>query len=175
MAHTYSALYNLPTTGLRFFTVYGPYGRPDMALFIFTKAIVEGKSIDVYNHGKMKRDFTYIDDIVEGISRLIPTVPIGNPLWNGMKPDAATSFAPYRLYNIGNNKPVELLRFIEVIEEKLGKKAVKNLLPLQDGDVPETFADVDDLMRDVDFKPATSIETGVGNFIDWYKEYYKNK
>src|SRR5688572_527780 len=175
MAHTYSALYNLPTTGLRFFTVYGPYGRPDMALFIFTKAIVEGKSIDVYNHGKMKRDFTYIDDIVEGISRLIPTVPIGNPLWNGMKPDAATSFAPYRLYNIGNNKPVELLRFIEVIEEKLGKKAVKNLLPLQDGDVPETFADVDDLMRDVDFKPATSIETGVGNFIEWYKEYYKNK
>jgi UDP-glucuronate 4-epimerase len=175
MAHTYSALYNLPTTGLRFFTVYGPHGRPDMALFIFTKAIVEGKPIDVYNHGKMKRDFTYIDDIVEGIVRLVPNIPTGNAAWNGMKPDAASSFAPYRLYNIGNNKPVELLRFIEVIEEKIGKKAVKNLLPIQEGDVPETFADVDDLIRDVDFKPATPIEVGVGNFIDWYREYYKNK
>ncbi len=173
MAHTYSALYNLPTTGLRFFTVYGPYGRPDMALFIFTKAILEGKPIEVYNHGKMKRDFTYIDDIVEGIVRLIPTIPTGNTAWNGMKPDAASSFAPYRLYNIGNNKPVELLRFIEVIEEKLGKKAVKNLLPIQEGDVPETFADVDDLIRDVDFKPATSIETGIEKFITWYTEYYK--
>jgi UDP-glucuronate 4-epimerase len=175
MAHTYSALYNLPTTGLRFFTVYGPYGRPDMALFIFTKAIVEGKPIDVYNHGKMKRDFTYVDDIVEGIVRLVPKVPTANAAWNGMNSDAATSFAPYRLYNIGNNKPVELLRFIEVIEEKIGKKAVKNLLPIQEGDVPETFADVDDLIRDVDFKPATSIEVGVGKFIDWYKEYYKTK
>lgn len=175
MAHTYSALFNLPTTGLRFFTVYGPYGRPDMALFIFTKAIVEGRSIDVFNHGKMKRDFTYVDDIVEGITRLVPKIPTANSSWNGMTPDAATSFAPYRLYNIGNNKPVELLRFIEVIEEKLGKKAVKNLLPIQEGDVPETFADVDDLMRDVDFKPATSIEDGVGRFIDWYKEYYKIK
>jgi UDP-glucuronate 4-epimerase len=173
MAHTYSALYNLPTTGLRFFTVYGPYGRPDMALFIFTKAIVDGKPIDVYNHGKMKRDFTYVDDIVEGISRLVPTIPTPNPSWSGATPDPATSFAPYRLYNIGNNKPVELLRFIEVIEEKLGKKAVKNLLPIQEGDVPETFADVDDLIRDVDFKPSTSIEDGIGNFINWYKEYYK--
>ncbi|HEU5292244.1 MAG TPA: NAD-dependent epimerase [Cyclobacteriaceae bacterium] len=173
MAHTYSALYNLPTTGLRFFTVYGPYGRPDMALFIFTKAILDGKPIEVYNQGKMKRDFTYVDDIVEGIARLIPTIPTGNSSWNGAKPDPATSFAPYRLYNIGNNKPVELLHFIEVIEEKLGKKAVKNLLPLQEGDVPETFADVDDLIRDVGFKPATSIEDGIGKFIDWYKEYYK--
>jgi UDP-glucuronate 4-epimerase len=173
MAHTYSALYNLPTTGLRFFTVYGPYGRPDMALFIFTKAIFEGKPIDVYNHGKMKRDFTYIDDIVEGIVRLIPNVPQGDASWNGNTPDAASSFAPYRLYNIGNNKPVELMRFIEIIEEKLGKKAVKNLLPLQEGDVPETYADVDDLMRDVDFKPATPIEVGIGNFIEWYVDYYK--
>lgn len=173
MAHTYSALYNLPTTGLRFFTVYGPYGRPDMALFIFTKAILEGKSIDVYNHGKMKRDFTYIDDIVEGITRLIPNVAKSNYEWNGVTPDPGTSFAPYRIYNIGNNKPVELLRFIEVIEEKLGKKAVKNLLPIQEGDVPETFADVDDLIRDVGFKPATSIETGIENFVNWYRDYYK--
>jgi UDP-glucuronate 4-epimerase len=173
MAHTYSALYNLPTTGLRFFTVYGPYGRPDMALFIFTKAILEGKPIDVYNHGKMKRDFTYIDDIVEGITRLIPNIAKSNSAWNGANPDAATSFAPYRLYNIGNNKPVELLRFIEVIEEKLGKKAIKNLLPLQEGDVPETFADVDALIRDVDFKPATSIEVGIERFINWYTDYYK--
>lgn len=173
MAHTYSALYNLPTTGLRFFTVYGPYGRPDMALFIFTKAILEGKPIDVYNHGKMKRDFTYVDDIVEGITRLIPNVAKTNTSWNGVIPDPATSFAPYRIYNIGNNKPVELLRFIEVIEEKLGKKAVKNLLPIQEGDVPETFADVDDLIRDVDFKPATSIEAGIEKFVTWYTDYYK--
>ena len=173
MAHTYSALYNLPTTGLRFFTVYGPYGRPDMALFIFTKAILEGKPIDVYNEGKMMRDFTYIDDIVEGITRLVPKVPTGNASWDGMKPDAATSFAPYRLFNIGNNKPVQLMRFIEVIEEKIGKKAVKNLMPLQEGDVPETFADVDALMKEVDFKPATPIEVGVGKFIDWYRTYYK--
>lgn len=173
MAHTYSALYNLPTTGLRFFTVYGPYGRPDMALFIFTKAILEGNPIEVYNYGKMKRDFTYIDDIVEGIVRLIPTIAASNATWNGMTPDAATSFAPYRLYNIGNNKPVELMRFIEVIEERLGKKAVKNLLPIQEGDVPETFADVDDLIRDVDFKPSTSIETGIEKFIAWYTDYYK--
>lgn len=173
MAHTYSALFNLPTTGLRFFTVYGPYGRPDMALFIFTKAILEGKPIDVYNHGKMKRDFTFVDDIVEGIVRLIPNVPTGNGAWNGNTPDAATSFAPYKLYNIGNNSPVELLRFIEVIEEKLGKKAVKNLLPIQEGDVPETFADVEALTNDVGFKPSTSIEEGIGKFINWYKEYYK--
>jgi UDP-glucuronate 4-epimerase len=175
MAHTYSALYNLPTTGLRFFTVYGPYGRPDMALFLFTKAILEGKPIDVYNHGKMKRDFTYVDDIVESISRLIPTIAKKNEDWNGLNPDPGTSFAPYRIFNIGNNKPVELLRFIEIIEEKLGKKAVKNLLPIQDGDVPETFANVDDLMNAVDFKPSTQIETGIGNFVDWYLEYYQIK
>lgn len=173
MAHTYSALFNLPTTGLRFFTVYGPYGRPDMALFIFTKAILEGKPIDVYNHGKMKRDFTYIDDIVEGIVRLVPTVPAANTSWNGVRPDAATSFAPYRLFNIGNNSPVELMHFIETIESKLGKKAVKNLLPIQEGDVPETFADVEALTEAVGFKPATSIEDGIGKFIAWYKEYYK--
>lgn len=173
MAHTYSALFNLPTTGLRFFTVYGPFGRPDMALFLFTKAIIEGKPIDVYNHGRMKRDFTYVDDIVEGIVRVIPNVPSENKTWNSLAPDSATSFAPYRLYNIGNNKPVELMKFIEIIEEKLGKKAVKNLLPLQEGDVPETYADVDDLIRDVDFKPATPIETGIGNFVNWYLDYYK--
>lgn len=175
MAHTYSALYNLPTTGLRFFTVYGPYGRPDMALFIFTKAIIEGKPIDVYNHGKMKRDFTYVDDIVESISRLVHHIAKPNAGWNGMTPDPATSFAPYRVYNIGNNSPVELMQFIEAIEKKLGKKAVKNLMPIQDGDVPETFADVDDLMREVDFKPATPIETGIGRFVDWYLSYYNIK
>lgn len=173
MAHTYSALYNLPTTGLRFFTVYGPYGRPDMALFLFTKAILEGKPIDVYNNGKMRRDFTYVEDIVEGITRLIPKIPTPNIEWNGLKPDPASSFAPYKIFNIGNNQPVELMRFIEVIEEKVGKKAIKNLLPLQDGDVPETFADIDALTKEVDFKPATPIETGIGNFIDWYKDYYK--
>jgi len=173
MAHTYSSLYNIPTTGLRFFTVYGPYGRPDMALFIFTKAIMENKPIDVFNNGKMRRDFTYVDDIVESISRLIPKIAQPNPAWTGMKPDPATSFAPYRVFNIGNNSPVELLQFIEAIEKKLGKTAVKNFLPLQDGDVPETYADVDDLMREVDFKPATRIEDGIGRFIDWYLEYYK--
>lgn len=173
MAHSYSALYNIPTTGLRFFTVYGPYGRPDMALFIFTKAIIEGTPIDVYNGGKMKRDFTYVSDIVEAISRLIPKVPASNPSWSGLYPDPATSFAPYRIFNIGNNKPIELLRFIEVIEEKVGKKAQMNFLPLQDGDVPETFADVDDLMNEVDFKPATAIEEGVDKFVEWYKDYYK--
>jgi UDP-glucuronate 4-epimerase len=173
MAHTYSALYNLPTTGLRFFTVYGPFGRPDMALFLFTKAILEGKPIDVFNHGKMRRDFTYVDDIVESIARLLPKVATPNTSWSGMQPDPATSFAPYRVFNIGNNQPVELIRFIEVIEEKVGKKAIKNLMPIQDGDVPETFADVDDLMKEVDFKPATSIEVGVGNFVDWYRAYYK--
>lgn len=175
MAHTYSSLFNLPTTGLRFFTVYGPYGRPDMALFLFTKAILEGKPIDVYNHGKMRRDFTYVDDIVESVSRLIPKITKPNAEWTGMKPDPATSFAPYRVFNIGNNSPVELIRFIEVIEQKLGKKAVKNLMPIQDGDVPETYADVEDLMREVNFKPATPIEEGIGKFIDWYLEYYKIK
>lgn len=175
MAHTYSALYNIPTTGLRFFTVYGPYGRPDMALFIFTKAILEGTPINVYNHGKMRRDFTYVDDIVESITRLIAKPPLGNPEWNGMNPDPASSFAPYRLFNIGNNNPVELTRFIEVIEEKLGRKAIRNNMEIQDGDVPETYADVEDLMRTVDFRPSTSIEDGVGRFIDWYKDYYNVK
>lgn len=173
MAHTYSSLYALPTTGLRFFTVYGPWGRPDMALFLFTKAILEGKPIDVFNHGKMKRDFTYVEDIVESISRLVPKIPKPDSKWSGMSPDPSSSFAPYRVYNIGNNQPVELLKFVEVIEDKLGRKAVKNFMPLQDGDVPETYADVEDLMREVDFKPSTPIEVGVGNFIDWYREYYK--
>jgi UDP-glucuronate 4-epimerase len=175
MAHTYSALYNLPTTGLRFFTVYGPYGRPDMALFIFTKAILEGKPIEVYNHGNMKRDFTYVDDIIESIVRLIPKPSKPNAEWNGLNPDPATSFAPYRVFNIGNNKPVDLMKFIDIIEEKLGKKAIRTLLPLQDGDVPETYADVDDLIRETGFKPSTPIEVGVGNFVDWYLEYYKIK
>jgi len=173
MAHTYSALFKLPTTGLRFFTVYGPYGRPDMALFLFTKAIIEGKPIDVFNHGKMRRDFTYVDDIVESIARLVPKAAEPDKTWSGVTPDPATSFAPYRVYNIGNNKPVELLRFIEVIEEKLGKKAVKNFLPIQDGDVPETYADVNDLIREIDFRPATPIEEGIGKFVDWYTEYYQ--
>lgn len=173
MAHTYSHLYHIPTTGLRFFTVYGPYGRPDMALFLFTKAILEDRAIDVYNHGEMQRDFTYVDDIVEGISRLIPHTAAPNPDWDSNQPDAASSFAPYRIYNIGNNNPVKLLYFIEVLENCLGKKAKKNLMPLQDGDVPATYADVDDLVADVGFKPATSIEEGIGKFVRWYKAYYK--
>lgn len=172
MAHTYSSLFNLPTTGLRFFTVYGPYGRPDMALFIFTKAILEGKPIDVYNNGKMLRDFTYVDDIVEGISRLIPKVATPNKDWDAMSPDPATSFAPYRIYNIGNNEPVELMRFIEIIEEKLGKKALKNMLPIQEGDVPGTYADVADLMREVNFRPSTPIEVGIEKFVQWYRGYH---
>lgn len=175
MAHTYSSLYNLPTTGLRFFTVYGPFGRPDMALFLFTKAIIEGKPIDVYNHGKMKRDFTYVDDIVEGILKLLPQVPTHDKTWNGNHPDPATSFAPYRVFNIGNNKPVELLKFIEVLEEKLQIKAVKNFMPIQPGDVPETYADIEALEKAVGFRPSTSIEEGIGNFVDWYLEYYKVK
>lgn len=174
MAHTYSNLYKIPTTGLRFFTVYGPWGRPDMALFIFTRKINEGKPIDVYNNGKMKRDFTYIDDIVDGIIKLIPALPAPNPVWNGDNPDSATSFAPYKLYNIGNNQPVELLDFIKVIENKLGKKAIINFMPLQPGDVPATYADVDDLINAVGFKPNTPIEKGVEKFIDWFEEYYKN-
>lgn len=173
MAHSYSHLYNIPTTGLRFFTVYGPFGRPDMALFLFTKAILEGKPIDVFNHGKMKRDFTYVDDIVEGIVRLLPKVPGGNPDWNGENPDPATSFAPYRIYNIGNNNPVELSYFIDVLESKLQIKAVKNFLPLQEGDVPETFANIDDLIQDVGFQPSTPIEVGIENFVHWYKKYYR--
>jgi len=173
MAHTYSSLYGIPTTALRFFTVYGPYGRPDMALFIFTKAILEGTTIDVYNHGKMRRDFTYVDDIVEAMARLVGRPATSNGDWNPMEPDPATSFAPYRVYNIGNNQPVELIRFIEVIEEKTGKKAKKNFMPIQDGDVPETYANVDELIREIDFKPSTSIEVGIGKFVDWYKTYYK--
>ncbi|MEO1054481.1 MAG: NAD-dependent epimerase [Bacteroidota bacterium] len=175
MAHTYSALFGLPTSGLRFFTVYGPYGRPDMALFLFTKAILEGEPIDVFNHGKMRRDFTYVDDIVEGITRLIPKAPSGDKEWNGDSPDPSSSFAPYKIYNIGNNQPVELMRFIEVIEDCLGKKAEKNMMPIQDGDVPETYANVDALMEMVDFKPATSIETGIQRFVDWYLNYYNIK
>lgn len=175
MAHTYSSLYKIPTTGLRFFTVYGPYGRPDMALFLFTKAIIDGQPIDVYNQGKMKRDFTYIDDIVEGIVRVLPNVPTGNPEWDSARPDPATSFAPYRIFNIGNNKPVELMTFIEVLEKKIGKPAKKNFLPIQPGDVPETYADIDALEKEVGFRPNTSIEDGVGKFVDWYKAYYKVK
>ncbi len=175
MAHTYSNLYQLPTTGLRFFTVYGPFGRPDMALFLFTKAILEDKPIDVYNFGKMKRDFTYVDDIVEGIVKLIPKIPAGNKNWTGLRPDPATSLAPYRLYNIGNNKPIKLLRFIEVLEEKLKKKAIKNFLPLQEGDVEETFADITDLQNETGFTPSTSIEEGIEKFVNWYREYYKIK
>lgn len=172
MAHAYSSLYNIPCTGLRFFTVYGPWGRPDMALFLFTKAILEGRPIDVFNYGKMQRDFTYIDDIVEGVLRVINKIPQPNPKWTGENPDSATSYAPYRLYNIGNNNPVELMRFIEVLETCLGKKAVKNLLPMQAGDVPATYADVDDLIKDVGFKPATPIEEGIKRFVEWYKGYY---
>src|SRR5690606_8753716 len=175
MAHTYSALYGLPTPGLRFFTVYGPYGRPDMALFLFTKAILEDKPINVYNHGNMRRDFTYVDDIVESVARLIEKPATPDPSWDPMKPDPASSFAPYRIYNIGNNQPVPLVRFIEVIEEKLAKNAIRNSMDLQEGDVPETFADVEDLMRVVDFRPSTPMDTGVGKFIDWYKEYYNIK
>lgn len=173
MAHTYSHLYQIPTTGLRFFTVYGPWGRPDMALFMFTKNILEGKPIDVFNFGKCKRDFTYIDDIVEGVIRTLDKIPESNPDWSGDKPDSASSMAPYRLYNIGNNQPVELLHFIKVIEDCLGIKAEQNLLPLQPGDVPQTYADVDDLIRYVGFKPKTSIEDGISRFIDWYRHYYK--
>ena len=173
MAHTYSHLYGLPTTGLRFFTVYGPWGRPDMALFLFTRAIIEGRPIKVFNNGMMRRDFTYIDDIVEGVVRVSDRIAPPNPDWDGMKPDPATSRAPYRIYNIGNNRPVELLRFIEIIEKKLGKTAVKEMLPMQPGDVPATYADVDDLMRDTGFAPATPLESGISRFIDWYREYYK--
>lgn len=173
MAHTYSHLYGVPTTGLRFFTVYGPWGRPDMALFLFTKAILAGEPIKVFNHGKMRRDFTYIDDIVEGVVRVAQHTAEPNPAWDGAKPDPASSPAPYRLYNIGNNNVVELSRYIEVLEDCLGKKAIKELLPMQMGDVPATEADVDDLVRDVGFKPATSIEVGIARFVEWYREYFK--
>lgn len=172
MAHTYSHLYGLPTTGLRFFTVYGPWGRPDMALFLFTKAILEGHHIDVFNYGKMQRDFTYIDDVVEGIVRVIDKIPEPNPDWSGDDPDPSSSNAPYKLYNIGNNSPVELLMFIELLEDCLGMKAKKNMLPLQPGDVPVTYANVDDLVRDVGFKPNTPIEVGIVRFVEWYRSYY---
>ncbi|NOT74821.1 MAG: NAD-dependent epimerase [Cyclobacteriaceae bacterium] len=175
MAHAYSNLYHLPTTGLRFFSAYGPYGRPDMALFIFTKAIIEGRPIDIYNFGKMRRDFTYVDDIVGGIKKLIPFTPTGNKNWDASQPDPSTSFAPYRIFNIGNNKPVELLHFVEMIEEKLKKKAIKNYLPLQEGDVEENFADVSDLEKLTGFKSSTSVESGVSSFVDWYCDYYTIK
>ncbi len=172
MAHSYASLYGLPATGLRFFTVYGPWGRPDMAYFSFTRAILAGQPIDVFNNGMMQRDFTYIDDVVEGVARVMDRIPSPDPAWSGDRPDPGTSYAPYRIYNIGNNRPVELLRFIEVLEECLGKKAVKNLLPMQAGDVPATCADVDDLMRDVGFQPATPVEEGIRQFVSWYREYY---
>ena len=173
MAHTYSHLYGLPVTGLRFFTVYGPWGRPDMALFLFTKAILEGRPINVFNYGKMRRDFTYIDDIVEGMVRVLDKQPKPNPQWSGDSPDPGSSAAPYKLYNIGNNQPVDLMRFIEVLENQLGVKAAKNMLPLQPGDVPATYADVDDLVRDVGFKPGTPIEVGIERFVTWYRSYYR--
>jgi UDP-glucuronate 4-epimerase len=172
MAHNYSALFGIPTTGLRFFTVYGPWGRPDMALFRFTRNILEGKPIDVFNHGRHKRDFTYIDDIAEGVVRVVDRPAAPDPRWNSSAPDPASSSAPFRLYNIGNHQPVELMRYIEVIEDCLGRKAEKNLLPLQPGDVPETFADIDDLVADVGYRPATPIEVGVRAFVDWFCEYY---
>jgi UDP-glucuronate 4-epimerase len=172
MAHTYSHLFGLPTTGLRFFTVYGPWGRPDMALFIFTRAILEGKPIDVFNNGHMRRDFTYIDDIISGVVAVIDRIPTGNNAWNSEAPDPASSRAPYRLYNIGNHSPVELLLLIETLEECLGVKATKNMLGMQPGDVPATYADVDDLQRDVGFRPNTPIERGVSLFVEWYREYY---
>jgi UDP-glucuronate 4-epimerase len=173
MAHTYSHLYNLPTTGLRFFTVYGPWGRPDMALVLFTKAILSGEPIDVFNHGRMRRDFTYIDDIVEGLVRVADRPAQPNQAWSGEVPDPGTSRAPYRIYNIGNHNPVELMHLIEILEDALGQKAKKNFLPLQPGDVPATYADIDDLINDVDFKPATPIEVGVGRFVEWYRGYYQ--
>ena len=172
MAHTYSHLFNLPTTGLRFFTVYGPWGRPDMALFLFTRKILAGEPIDVFNHGKHSRDFTYIDDIVDGVIRSLDRVPGPDPDYDPLNPSPATSSAPYRVYNIGNNSPVELLRYIEVLEDCLGRKAKKNLLPLQPGDVPDTYADVSALARDTGYAPSTSVEVGVGKFVAWYRDFY---
>jgi UDP-glucuronate 4-epimerase len=172
MAHTYSHLFNLPTTGLRFFTVYGPWGRPDMALFLFTKAILNDEPIKVFNHGKMERDFTYIDDIIEGVVRVTSNPPKPNEDYDRLNPDPGSSYAPYKIYNIGNNKPVQLMEFIQTLEKHLGKEAKKEFLPLQAGDVPKTYADVDDLIRDVGFKPDTSIDEGIGKFVDWYHEDY---
>ncbi|MGQ0634452.1 MAG: NAD-dependent epimerase [Planctomycetaceae bacterium] len=173
MAHSYAHLYRLPCTGLRFFTVYGPWGRPDMALFLFTRAILEGRPIDVYNHGRMRRDFTYIDDIAEGVLRTLDRTASADPAWTGQQPDPAGSSAPYRIYNIGNNHPVELMYLIEVLEATLQKKATRNLLPMEPGDVPATFADIDDLVRDIGFRPQTSIEEGVARFVEWYRQYYR--
>lgn len=173
MAHAYSHLYGLPTTGLRFFTVYGPWGRPDMATFLFTKAILEGKAIDVFNNGKMQRDFTYIDDIISGVARVLDKIPVPDPNWSAEAPNPASSYAPYRIYNIGNNQPVELLYFIELLEQCLGKKAEKNFLPLHPGDVLATYADIDALEKDVGFKPNTPIEVGIWRFVEWYRDYYK--
>ncbi|MDX9704325.1 MAG: NAD-dependent epimerase [Weeksellaceae bacterium] len=173
MAHTYSHLYKIPTTGLRFFTVYGPWGRPDMALFLFTKAIYENRAIDVFNYGKMQRDFTYIDDIVEGVIRVNDNPPKENPDWNPNSDDASVSSAPYKIYNIGNNNPVQLMDFITALENKIGKTAEKNLLPLQAGDVPSTYADVSDLVRDLDYKPNTSIQEGINRFVEWYQEFFQ--
>jgi len=173
MAHTYSHLYGIPTTGLRFFTVYGPWGRPDMAYFLFTKAILNNKPIKVFNHGKMERDFTYVDDIVAGIAKLLPLVPSADPTWNDRDGDLSSSTAPYKIYNIGNNSPVKLEEFISVLEEKLGREADKIYMDMQAGDVLRTYADVSDLEKDIDFKPATSIEEGLGRFVDWYREFYK--
>jgi len=172
MAHTYAHLYGLPCTGLRFFTAYGPWGRPDMAYFSFTKAIMEGTPIDVFNFGKMKRDFTYIDDIVEGVVRVMNKIPQPNPDWDRENPDPGSSYAPYKLYNIGNNNPVELMKFIEILETNIGKKAQKNMLPMQQGDVPVTYANVNDLMNDVGFKPSTTLEIGIQRFVEWYRGYY---
>jgi UDP-glucuronate 4-epimerase len=172
MAHTYSHLYGLCCTGLRFFTVYGPWGRPDMALFLFTKAILENKPIKVFNHGKMQRDFTYVDDIIEGVMRVMGRLPESNPEWRGDKPDPGTSYAPYKIYNIGNNNPVELIEFIETIEKALNRQAQKEFLDLQPGDVPATYADVDDLTADVGFKPQTPITSGIQKFVEWYQQYY---
>ncbi|MCP9456111.1 MAG: NAD-dependent epimerase [Nitrospira sp.] len=173
MAHCYAHLYRIPCTGLRFFTVYGPWGRPDMALFIFTKAILEGRPIEVFNHGQMKRDFTYIDDIVEGVIRVLDRPAKPDPSWSGDHPDPGTSSAPSRVYNIGNHRPVDLLHFIEILEQAIGKKAEKKFLPLQPGDVPATYADIDDLARDVGFAPSTSIEEGIPRFVKWYREFYR--
>lgn len=173
MAHTYSYLFNLPTTGLRFFTVYGPWGRPDMALFLFTKAILEGRAIDVFNHGQMLRDFTYIDDIVEGVVRVIDHNAESDSKWSGKAPNPHSSKAPYKIYNIGNNNPVKLMDFIEAIEKELGKVAKKNMLPLQPGDVPATYANVEDLVSDLGYKPNTSIQEGIKNFVAWYREFFK--
>ena len=173
MAHTYSHLYGISTTGLRFFTVYGPWGRPDMALFLFTKAALEGRSIDVFNYGEMLRDFTYVDDIVEGVTRIIDNPAQPNPEWSGKQPDPSTSSSPYKIYNIGNNDPVKLMDFIEAIENALGKKIQKNMMPMQAGDVPETYANVDDLVRDLDYKPSTSVQKGIDNFVAWYREFLK--